>query len=212
MWQARLRSDKHTVPGLSPGPQHSAAALTDKIQRKLAASLDFEDFTSTYKAKMRVYGQVSALDTEESNVTYTGTQDRGREQPRYGDRVPGGEGSDDYAEPHAVLSTPARPRALSPPEQIYQSVSVPGPVISHSSLSSPGSSLDLAPPRAIYSTCTNLYQQPTYQKIKKARNYQRSSSQNIYQSVNNCHSLSKVETYDSRAIPTSAKIEVKLLS
>ena len=60
--QARLRSDKNP-----PGHGHHSACLTDKIQRKLASSLDFEDFTLTYKAKMKVYGQVSVLD-EENNL------------------------------------------------------------------------------------------------------------------------------------------------
>ena len=64
--------------------------------------------------------------------------------------------------------------------------------------------------RNIYNTCANPYQQPTYQKIKKPRKY-RSSSQNIYQSVNNCHSLSKVETFSNSTVPTSAKIEVKCI-
>ena len=174
---------------------HTAAAITDKIQRKLAASLDFEDFTATYKAKMRVYGQVSALDTADESKSVTlprGNLDTGL--ARYGHS----DGSDDYAEPHACVSAPPVVSPRPPEEQIYQSVmSVPGPGISRSSVSSPGSSLDLVNPRAIYSTCVNTYQQPTYQKITK-KYQQRSSSQNIYQSVNNCHSLSKVETHDSR--------------
>merc|ERR1719219_192587 len=59
VYQARLRSDKNTP---SHGQDSHSACLTDKIQRKLASSLDFEDFTLTYKAKMKVYGQVSVLD------------------------------------------------------------------------------------------------------------------------------------------------------
>ena len=46
-----LRSDKNTP---SHGHHSHSACLTDKIQRKLASSLDFEDFTLTYKAKMKV--------------------------------------------------------------------------------------------------------------------------------------------------------------
>ena len=39
----------------------------DKIYRKLAASLDLDDFSYTYRPKMKVCGQVSALDDECSN-------------------------------------------------------------------------------------------------------------------------------------------------
>ena len=181
---------------------HTAAAITDKIQRKLAASLDFEDFTSTYKAKMRVYGQVSALDTADESNPVTWSLSLGKQsttsRPRYGQSD---DQSDDYAEPHAYVSAP---HVVSPPEeQIYQSVM---PVL-RSSVSSPGSSVDLVDSRAIYSTCINPYQQPTYQKITKKYQH-RSSSQNIYQSVNNCNSLSKVETRDSsRPVP---KLEVNV--
>ena len=195
--QARLRSNK---PGGSVPQSHTAAAITDKIQRKLAASLDFEDFTSTYKAKMRVYGQVSALDTTEESNPVTWSLSLGKpnttSRPRYGQS----DASDDYAEPHACVSAP---NVVSPPEeQIYQSVM---PVL-RSSVSSPGSSVDLVDSRATYSTCINPYQQPTYQKITKKYQH-RSSSQNIYQSVNNCNSLSKVETRDSRPVP---KLEVNV--
>lgn len=61
--QARLRSAKSTVQGLEsrgPAPSlHYADCISDKLRGKLAASLDFtEDLTATYRAKMRVYGQV----------------------------------------------------------------------------------------------------------------------------------------------------------
>ena len=138
--QARLRSDKNTP---SHGQHSHSACLTDKIQRKLASSLDFEDFTLTYKvftykyrsfysfthnsltykAKMKVYGQVSGLD---ENNLYGPSQS----QPGTGKHSLMGSDdlSDDYAEPHSV--------GISPQGQIYQSVNLP-PVISHSSLSSP---------------------------------------------------------------------------
>ena len=134
--QARLRSDKNNG---AHHHQHSAC-ITDKIQKKLAASLDFEDFTSTYRAKMKVYGQVSALD-DESNV-YTAAS-RGQMSHvsheshgpgHYGHSVLHEDVSDDYAEPHIV--------DRNSHEQIYQCVNLP-PVISHSSLSSP-SSLDIS--------------------------------------------------------------------
>ena len=192
MCQAKQRSNKSRGP---VSQSHTATAITDKIQRKLAASLDFEDFTSTYKAKMRVYGQVSALDTaEESNPVIWAMGKKHMGQPQYGHS----DGSDDYAEPHACVSSPT---VSSPGEQIYQSVmSIPGPVVSRSTLLSHG-----------YSTSTNPYQQPIYQKSQKQKRYQqRSSSQNIYQSVNNCGSLSKFETYDSRVVPKSATPEVNI--
>ena len=191
MCQARQRSNKSG----GPVPQSHTAAISDKIQRKLAASLDFEDFTSTSQAKMRVYGQVSALDTaDESNPVTWAMEKKDIGRPPYGHS----DGSDDYAEPHACVSSPT----VSPPgEQIYQSVmSVPGPVVSRSSLPSLG-----------YSTGINPYQQPIYNKSQKQKRYQqRSSSQNIYQSVNNYHSLSNFETYDSRVVLKSATPEVIL--
>merc|ERR1719384_2825818 len=53
---------------------------------------------------------------------------------------------------------------------------------------------------------------PFIKKSQKQKRYQqRSSSQNIYQSVNNCGSLSKFETYDSRVVPKSATPELNVV-
>ena len=177
-----------------------------------------------------MYGQVSALD-DESNVYTASTTTRHHYSrssqnissysghPVLGEDLSGHpvlseDASDDYAEPHAG--------PMISHEQIYQSVNHLPPVISHSSLSSP-SSLDMSQSRHLYNSVGALgagavYQQPTYQKIRKTRKYpqqhQRSSSHNIYQSVNNCHSLtSKVESYcnqlgDLNTMAPAANIKV----
>ena len=100
----------------------------------MASSLDFDDFTLTYKAKMKVYGQVSALDEEsrEENNLYGHSQVvTSKQSMMVSDDL-----SDDYAEPLSVGISPGQP------PQIYQSINIP-PVMSHSSLSSP-SSLDMS--------------------------------------------------------------------
>ena len=80
-------------------------------------------------------------------------------------------------------------------ERIYQAVHA-APV-SQFSLSS-ASSLELG--RARHPS-QHEYQQPapTHNTYQRVRRKQRSSSQNIYQSVNNCHSQSKVESCYTRA-------------
>ena len=195
--QARLRSDKNT-PG--HGHHSHSACLTDKIQRKLASSLDFEDFTLTYKAKMKVYGQVSVLD-EENNL-----YGPGQSQPGTGKHslVGSDDLSEDYAEPVSV--------GISPQTQIYQSVNLP-PVISHSSLSSP-SSIDIAHtfnPPAFHTSSTsitrhhNKLHSQTYQKpLKHQPRPYRTSSQNIYQAVNRSQSKTKLDHYGS-----AQRLEVK---
>lgn len=190
--QARLRSDKNP-PG--HGHHSHSACLTDKIQRKLASSLDFEDFTLTYKAKMKVYGQVSVLDEE--NNPYG----PGQSQPGTGKHslVGSEDFSDDYAEPLSV--------GISPQAQIYQSVNLP-PVISHSSLSSP-SSIDITHtfnPSSAHRHHNKLHTQThTYQKpIKHQARPYRTSSQNIYQAVNRSQSRTKLEHYGS-----AQRLEVK---
>ena len=200
--QARLRSDKNT-PG--HGHHSHSACLTDKIQRKLASSLDFEDFTLTYKAKMKVYGQVSVLDEE--NNPYG----PGQSQPGTGKHslVGSDDFSDDYAEPLSV--------GISPQAQIYQSVNLP-PVISHSSLSSP-SSIDIThtfnPPASstsstrhhnkLHAQTHSTHSTHTYQKpIKHQPRPYRTSSQNIYQAVNRSQSKTKLDHYGS-----AQRLEVK---
>ena len=182
--QARLRTDKNT-----PSHQHHSAGLTDKIQKKLASSLDFEDFTLTYKAKMKVYGQVSALDEEnrEENNLYGHSEQVNSKQSM----VVSDDLSDDYAEPLSVGISPQQP------PQIYQSINIP-PVISHSSLSSP-SSLDLA-----HTFKPSRHNPLSYEKIHKPRQ-SRTSCQNIYQSVKRSHSRTKLEHYGS-----SHRLEVNI--
>lgn len=140
---------------------------------------------------MKVYGQVSARDEDCSTNVYATT--RRTDNYCYNDN--------DYAVPHV------------PPhhsqERIYQSVNNIAPVMSNSSLSSP-SSADVSQSRSLYNTTS--YQQPTYQKIRKHSSHQQKrSQQNIYQSVNNCHSMSKVDTYSDRFRHTKATIEVKCI-
>ena len=154
----------------------------------MASSLDFDDFTLTYKAKMKVYGQVSALDEEsrEENNLYGHSQVvTSKQSMMVSDDL-----SDDYAEPLSVGISPGQP------PQIYQSINIP-PVMSHSSLSSP-SSLDMS------RTFTPSRQhQHTYQRNKPR---QLRSSQNIYQAVSRSHSRNKLEQYGS-----SHRLEVKHL-
>ena len=200
--QARLRSDKNPP---SHGHHSHSACLTDKIQRKLASSLDFEDFTLTYKAKMKVYGQVSVLD-EENNL-----YGPGQSQPGTGKHslVNSEEFSDDYAEPLSVGISVSPQGQLGQP--IYQAVNLP-PVISHSSLSSP-SSIDITHtfnrPASTTSTARHYKklqtQTHTYQKpIKHQPRSYRTSSQNIYQAVNRSQSKTKLDHYGS-----SHRLEVK---
>ena len=194
--QARLRADKNP-PSHS---HHSAACLTDKIQKKLAASLDFtEDFTATYKAKMRVYGQVSARDDEANNFYATATRGTGKYEHStvLSDCV-----SDDYAVPHIPTKNSQ--------DRIYQSVNnVARPAFSHSSLSSP-SSVDASQARVVYNT--NSYHQPTYQKVNKYRHsstHHGTSSQNIYHSLENCHSMSQAYCKQVMLpVKTSAQVEM----
>ena len=165
----------------------------------------FTHNSQTYKAKMKVYGQVSGLD---ENNLYGPSQS----QPGTGKHSLMGSDdlSDDYAEPLSV--------GISPQGQIYQSVNLP-PVISHSSLSSP-SSMDIHtfnhPASSTTSTArhySKLHSQThnthhtyhTYQKpIKHQPRPYRTSSQNIYQAVNRSQSKTKLDHYGS-----AQRLEVK---
>ena len=140
---------------------------------------------------MKVYGHVSARDEDGSTNVYA-TAQRTNDYS-YNDN--------DYAVPHV-------PHHHSQ-ERIYQSVTNIVPGMSNSSLSSP-SSADVSQSQSLYNT--NPYHKPAYQKIRKHPLIRhRSSQHNIYQSLNNCHSMSKVDTYNDRSRHTKAKIEVKCI-